>query len=66
MIDFTFSHDGGSIALLTPNTDAARKWLHANVGEESQYLGISLAIEPRYCERILRGITSDGLTVERA
>ena len=53
----------GSIALLRPLTDAARDWLRDNIGDEAQYFGTALVIEPRYVEHIVEGATADGLVI---
>ena len=65
--DFQFSYNG-SICLLRPLTDAADEWLeeHTPPDAEHQYHGNALAIECRYVESIIRGLTDDGLTVELA
>ena len=61
-IDFTVSNHG-SIALIRPQTDAARAWLRDNVEDAAQYLGASLAVEPRFLDGLLDGIANAGLEV---
>lgn len=62
MSDFIIS-DHGSIMLLYPYSEAAQDWLDENIGDEAQYHGKSLAIEPRYAGEIARGIANDGLGI---
>lgn len=54
----------GSIVLVTPMTKAAKKWIDANVSDESQWFGKSLVVEPRYVENLVEGMQGEGLTVE--
>lgn len=60
--DVTVSNHG-SIALVRPLTDAARDWLRDNVQDNAQYLGASLAVEPRYIDDLVAGMESAGLEV---
>jgi hypothetical protein len=53
----------GSITLVRPLTGAAKTWLEENVQEDAQYLGSALAVEPRYVDDLVAGMTGDGLTV---
>lgn len=63
MADFFLSNQG-SIALLTPLTEAGKVWAdeHLN-GEETQHWGRATVIEPRYVQPIVEGIEADGLTI---
>lgn len=62
-MDFYFANHG-SIALLTPLTDAAQAWVDEHIrSEETQFFGAGVVIEPRYAGDILRGLQNDGLTV---
>jgi hypothetical protein len=62
-VDFTV-RGGGSVYLLHPNTEAAKEWLAANIPDDAQYLGRSLAVEHRFIEAIAYGIENDGLSIE--
>lgn len=66
VIDFSLSYDGGTVALLTPLTDAGREWIAEHVIGETTYLGPSLAVEHRYLSPLLDGILSDGLAIAEA
>ena len=65
--DFTIV-GGGTLYMLTPATDEARAWLdeHIDVGPDTITWCGALPVEHRYIEGIVRGILSDGLTVEEA
>lgn len=64
MTDFSLYLDG-SIAVLTPQTPAARVWIAAKLAAEDwQWFGSGIAIEPRYLPAILDGIMADSLTIE--
>lgn len=57
----------GSIILLRTLTDAAREWIDIHCDTEGwQWLGPSLAVDPRYVEPILEGMLNDGLVVKQA
>lgn len=61
--DFHVS-DAGSICIVTPMTSEAEDWLDANViGDETQFWGSGIIVEPRYLESLCEGIIGDGLTV---
>lgn len=56
--------DHGTIALLTPQTDAGREWIETRLDTEPwQWLGRSLTIESRYAIEIMEGMEVDGLYV---
>lgn len=56
--------DEGSVVLFQPETDAAQRWLKANlVSEGWQWMGRSLAVQSSYAANIIDGARSDGLTV---
>jgi len=60
-----FVEDCGSIAMLTPMTPAAREWIAENVATEPwQWMGCSLACEPRMLAAMVEGMVEDGLIVE--
>jgi hypothetical protein len=55
----------GSVALLTPLTDAERGWVDANLAVEPwQWLGAALAIEPHCVDALVEGAVDAGLEVE--
>lgn len=60
-MDFRYTNHG-SVCLLEPVTEAARKWVVERIMPEAQWFGRSIAIEPRYVSPILAGIHDDGLT----
>lgn len=62
--DVTVSNHG-SIMMFEVNTEAAREWFEENVPTESwQWMGHSLAVEPRYAENLVAGIVEAGMTVD--
>lgn len=60
--DFVLT-DHGTIALLTPITDAAKQWSDEHLPEDRQMFGDSTVIEPRYVLDILHGINEAGLSL---
>ena len=56
--------NGGSVFLVTPHTDAAREWIKENVGDDAQFFGYSLVVEPRYAPELVKGMQEAGLTVK--
>jgi hypothetical protein len=60
--DFTLS-GGGTIYLLRPITDAARDWVDQHIPDDAMWLGGQVAIEHRYVDDILDGITAEGLSL---
>lgn len=64
MDDFTLFYDGGTIALLEPQTNAALDWVDEYLPNDAPRLGKShIAIEHRYITDIVEGIQADGLSV---
>lgn len=53
----------GSIFLLVPISLAALEWVEANIPDDAQRLGRSIAVEHRYIWDIVAGATADGLVV---
>lgn len=53
----------GSIFLLRPVSEHGRDWIRDNIGDEAQYFGRAVVIEPRYVESIVHGIREAGLAV---
>lgn len=58
--DFVFNNHG-SVCLLTPMTDEAKRWVIDHLPEDRTYFGASVAIEPRCANAILEGIVNAGL-----
>lgn len=65
MTDFRFRNEG-TLALLIPQTDAAKEWVDEHIGADNGYQPDwpTVLIEPRYAGDILNGLVADGLTVE--
>ena len=61
--DFDFMNCG-SIAILTPLSEAANDWASDNWPDDAMQYAGGLVIEPRYAGDILAGIRADGLTVQ--
>jgi hypothetical protein len=53
--------DHGSIMLVEPQTEAARK--HLKDSTDGTWFSGALAVEPRYVESLVHGLESDGYTV---
>ena len=53
----------GSIILLWPRTQAAKKWFNEHVEIEATW-GEGIAVEPRYLGPILAGLEGAGLVYE--
>lgn len=53
----------GSIVLLEPISVQASEWLELHIGDDAQFWGNSVVVEPRYLQNIVAGIRDDGLTV---
>lgn len=49
-----------------PLTEAAQRWLDANIGEDAIYMQGALMVEWRYVDEIIEGMLDDGLEVGRA
>jgi hypothetical protein len=64
-VDFV-ARDHGSIWLFTPLTPAAFAFLSAHIQEDVQYFGDSLAVECRFVEDLVHGLTEHGLKVVRS
>lgn len=62
MPDFRVTNHG-SLWAVQPLTDAARDWLTDNIVGENQWIAGALAVEPRYVEPLLGGITDAGFTI---
>ncbi len=64
MPDFIF-HDHGSIWLMIPQDDAARKHAADVLPEDSPMHGAGYAIEPRYVADIVTALQDDGFICEK-
>lgn len=64
MHDFTIENHG-SIFLLRPNTVVAREWIVQNIQPDAQWYGDAVAVEHRYIDDIIDGITNAGMTIRR-
>ena len=54
----------GSIFLLQPLTDDARRWIEDHLPENAQTFCTSTVVDARYIGAIVCGIQQDGLTVK--
>ena len=63
MSDFQLT-DHGSIWLLNPVTKAAQEWVADNIPDDAQRHGNAVAIEPRYVDNIVEGVSGAGLRVQ--
>lgn len=61
--DITITHHG-SITLVHPHTELAKTWISDNAEPAAQFMGNSLACEPRYLDHLVQGMREDGLIVE--
>lgn len=61
--DFSIT-DGGSIYIITPQTDAGREWWEDHV-PDAQSWGMGYAVEHRYIQDISTGILNDGLSITK-
>lgn len=61
MIDYDFT-DHGSLVMVTPRNDAAHE--HLSLNSDGQWLGNSLAVEPRYASDLSAELCRNGFTVE--
>ena len=62
-MDFTCYHDGSSLFLLTPRTEAAQAWADEHLPDDAQTFGYAIVVEHRYISAIVAGIESDGLSI---
>lgn len=59
MSDFQFENHG-SICLLRPLNDEFREHIRDNVGDEAQFIGDALAVEPRYVQPLIEQLADNG------
>lgn len=62
MTDFHF-FDHGSIVILKPVSALAQDWVDEHIGDDAQFFGGGVVIEPRYAGDILDGVVADDLTI---
>lgn len=55
---------GGTVYLVTPQTQRAADWVGENVAEEAMWFGDSLVVEHHYIEDLVFGMREEGLEVE--
>lgn len=63
MPDFSFL-DEGTIAVLTPQTDAARAWVDEHIDPDHMQWAGGVVIEHRFVLDIITGLDSEGLTID--
>lgn len=57
--------DHGSIVTFKPLTDEAQGWIEEHlVGDDIQWFGGAVVVEPRYVEDIVHGIIMDDLNIK--
>lgn len=61
--DASIRQAGLNLMLIDLHSEAARDWVRDNVGDEAQYFGDALAVEPRYIGNLVDGMTAAGLSV---
>lgn len=54
-----------TVYLFRPVTDAAREWIEENVDPNAQWFGGAVAVEHRYADALIVGLSQGGLTLER-
>lgn len=64
LTDFYYINEG-SIIILMPKTDEAKKWTVENIALDPWQNSFQIAIEPRYFDNIVDGILNDNLTIEK-
>jgi hypothetical protein len=56
--------DEGSLFILHPLTAAATEWMNNNLGEDLQFWGEGIVVEPGYVLNVLQGMVRGGLTIK--
>lgn len=57
--------DHGSIVLLRPLTADVEEWIEEHVGgEDTQYWGSAVVVEPRYIEPIVQALVAEGFVAQ--
>lgn len=64
--DAWVTHDGSSLYLVEPVSDAAREWLDENLGDEQTWWHDQLVVEHRFIVPLIEGMESEGLKVGRS
>ena len=60
-----FIENHGSVALFTPMTPDAHRWIEEHVEVEPwQRIGGSIACEPRFLDQLVEGMQESGLVVK--
>jgi hypothetical protein len=62
MPDFKFIN-AGSLYLLAPQTQAARRHLQRHTGPENQWWGGNLVVEPRYVRGLVEQLRDEGWSI---
>lgn len=57
-------NNSGSIVLLRPMTARAEDWMEDNIPDDAMWFGGALAVEWRYADDIIDGMSADGLAVQ--
>lgn len=55
----------GTIVLIRPSDDVERKWLMEHAGEDAQWWGAALGVEPRYVCDLCGGIVEAGFVIDK-
>jgi hypothetical protein len=63
MSDYTVSYEG-SLYLLNANNPGALSNMRTNVGDEAQWLGNAVAVEPRYIADLVWQLREEGWEVD--
>ena len=63
--DFVFENHF-SLFLVQPMNASAREHLESRVGDDAQWFGGALAVEPRYVDGLADGLESEGFTTNRS
>lgn len=61
-MDLSFENHG-SLFLVRPLTDAGRKFLDETAPDDAQFLGLAMAVEPRYVPGVREAAQDYGLEV---
>jgi hypothetical protein len=54
---------GGTVFLITPQTDVAKTWFEEHLPADVQMLGAGVAVEHRYIGDVVEGMIEAGLVV---
>lgn len=56
----------GTLLLFQPLGAAVEAFLHEVAGDDAQWFGRALVVEPRYAQNLVEALQDDGYTVEEA